>query len=183
MAERGLFVDLLYAVTVGAALPRINGTVLHLGSAVLWGIGFLLVVFLEDFYLYHVKVLPSLTGPHSWRGFLLSVLIIGTWYLTEVAFPSNAQLFLAGFGMFFFLRIAGSLLYRTTARESWQEAIFAVPVVAAGALMMLDERPPFAGHPGRLLLVLFPAWLVTVAVWWSMNRAMTSGPYSISISS
>ena len=69
MTEPGLFVDLLYAVTVGAALPRINDRVLNLGSPMLWGVVFLLAVFLEDFYLCHVKVLPHLSGPHSWSGF------------------------------------------------------------------------------------------------------------------
>ena len=78
MAERGLFVDFLYAVTVGSALPRINDTVLHFGSPVLWGLVFLIAVFLEDFYLYHVKIVPYLSGPHSLPGFSLSVLIIGT---------------------------------------------------------------------------------------------------------
>jgi len=55
MTERGLFADLMYAVTVGATLPRINDTVLHAGSPVLWGVVFLIAVLLEDFYLYHVK--------------------------------------------------------------------------------------------------------------------------------
>ena len=102
MTERGLFVDFMYAVTVGAALPRINDTVLHLNSPVLWGVVFLLAVFLEDFYLYHVKVVPHLSDPHNWRGFSLSVLIIGTWYLTQAAFPNNVSLFLASFAVLLF---------------------------------------------------------------------------------
>jgi hypothetical protein len=69
MAERGLFVDLLYAVTVGATLTRINDRVLHLDSPVLWGVAFLIAVFLEDFYLYHVKVVPHLSGPIAGAGF------------------------------------------------------------------------------------------------------------------
>jgi hypothetical protein len=35
MAERGLFVDFMHAVTVGAALSRINDTILHFGWPVL----------------------------------------------------------------------------------------------------------------------------------------------------
>ena len=169
MAERGLFVDLLYAVTVGATLPRINDRVLHLDSPVLWGVVFLIAVFLEDFYLYHVKVLPHLSGPHSWRGFSLSVLIIGTWYLTQAAFPSNANLFLVGFAVFFSLRIIACLGYGMTAYPSRQDAVFTVPIVAAVALLALTGCPLFSGHPGRLLFFLFPIWLLTILVWWSVD--------------
>jgi hypothetical protein len=171
MAERGLFVDLLYAVTVGATLPRINDTVLHLDSPVLWGVAFLIAVFLEDFYLYHVKVVPYLSGPHSWRGFALSVLIIGTWYVTQAAFPSNVNLFLVGFAAFFSLRIISALQNR--ALPSRRDAIFIVPIVAAVALLALAGYPLFSGHPGRLLFFLFPIWLLTILVWWSLDARPT----------
>ena len=173
MTERGLFVDLLYAVTVGATLPRINDKVLHLGSPVLWGIVFLLAVFLEDFYLYHVKVVPHLSGPHNWRGFALSVLIIGAWYLTQAAFPSDVGLFLVGFATFFVLRLVGGLLYRTTPPDR-QDAIFTIPVVAAWRTLALDGRPLFSGHPGRFLFFLFPIWLLTILFWWAIDARLTT---------
>jgi hypothetical protein len=173
MAERGLFVDFMYAVTVGATLPRINDAVLHVDSPVLWGVVFLLAVFLEDFYLYHVKVVPHLSDPHSWRGFSLSVLIIGTWYLTQAAFPNNASLFLLSFAAFFSLRIIGGLLHRATVYPSRQDLIFTVPIVAGFALLALAGYPLFSGHPGRLLYFLFPIWLLTVVVWWSVNARLT----------
>jgi|SRR5208282_1447412 len=177
MAERGLFVDLLYAVTVGATLPRINDSVLHLDSPVLWGVAFLIAVFLEDFYLYHVKVVPHLSGSHSWRGFSLTVLIVGTWYLTQAAFPSNVKLFLASFAVFFSLRTIACLLYGRTAYPSRQDAIFTVPIVAAVALLALAGCPLFSGHPGRLLFFLFPIWLLTILVWWSADaRRRASNP-------
>jgi hypothetical protein len=178
MAERGLFVDLLYAVTVGATLPRINDTVLHLDAPVLWGVAFLIAVFLEDFYLYHVKVVPYLSGPHSWRGFSLSVLIIGTWYVTQAAFPSNVNLFLVGFAAFFSLRILSA--FQNRALPSRQDAIFTVPIVAAVALLALGGCPLFSGHPGRLLFFLFPIWLLTILVWWSID-ARPATPASNSI--
>jgi len=174
MTERGLFADLMYAVTVGATLPRINDTVLHAGSPVLWGVVFLIAVLLEDFYLYHVKVVPYLSGPGSWREFSLTVLIVGTWYLTQAAFPSNVNLFLVGFAVFFSLRIIGSLLFRTTAYPSRQDAIFAVPIVAAVALLALAGCPLFSGHPGRLLFFLFPIWLLTIVGWWAVDARLTT---------
>ena len=173
MAERGLFVDFMYAVTVGATLPRINDTVLHVVSPVLWGVVFLIAVFLEDFYLYHVKIVPHLSGPHSWRGFLLSVLIIGTWYLTQAAFPNNVNLFLVSFAAFFALRIIGGLLHRATGYPVRQDMVFTLPIVAAVALLALAGYPFFSGHSGRLLFFLFPIWLLTILVWWSVDARLT----------
>jgi len=174
MTERGLFVDFMYAVTVGAALPRINDRVLHSDSPVLWGVVFLIAVFLEDFYLYHVKVVPHLSGPHNWRGFSLSVLIIGTWYLAQAAYPSNPNLFLVGFAAFFSLRILASFLNRRTVYLSRQDAIFTVPIVAAVALLALAGYPFFLGHPGRLLFFLFPIWLLTIVCWWYVDARLTT---------
>lgn len=175
MAERWLFSDLMYAVTIGAALPRINDRVLHADSPMLWGVVFLIAVLLEDFYLYHVKVVPYLSGPHRWREFSLAVLIVGTWYLTQAAFPSNVNLFLVGFAVFFSLRIIGSfLLFRATAYRFRQNAIFTVPIVAPTALLALAGCPFLSGHPGRLLFFLCPIWLSTILIWWSVDARRTT---------
>ncbi|MGO9266406.1 MAG: hypothetical protein ACLQBA_16255 [Candidatus Binataceae bacterium] len=174
MTDRGQFVDFMYAVTVGATLPRINDTVLHADSPVLWGVTFLIAVFLEDFYLYHVKVVPHLAGPHSWRGFSLSVLIIGIWYLTQAAFPNNVNLFLVSFAGFFALRVIGGILHRATAYPVRQDIIWTLPIVAAITLLALAGHPFFAGHPGRLLFFLFPSWLLTIVVWWSVDTRLTN---------
>jgi len=174
MADRGQFVDFMYAVTVGATLPRINDTVLHADSPVLWGVVFLIAVFLEDFYLYHVKVVPHLAGPHSWRGFALSVLIIGTWYLTQAAFPNNVSLFLVSFAGFFSFRVIGGLLHRATAYPPRQDVIWTLPIVAAITLLALAGYPFFSDHPGRFLFFLFPSWLLTIVVWWSVDTRLTN---------
>lgn len=182
MADRGLFVDFMYAVTVGATLPRINDTVLHASSPVLWGVVFLIAVFLEDFYLYHVKVVPHLSGPHNPRGFSLSVLIIRTWYLAQAAFPNKVNLFLASFAAFFSLRVIGGLLYRATAYPARQDLIFTMPIVAAVALLAFSKCPFFSGHPGRLLFFLLPIWLLTILVWWSVDARLTNQSTPLHIS-
>ncbi|HEX4211000.1 MAG TPA: hypothetical protein VHY56_11440 [Candidatus Binataceae bacterium] len=174
MADRGLFVDFLYAVTVGAALPRINDTVLHASSPVLWGVVFLIAVFLEDFYLYHVKIVPNLAGPHNWSGFSLSVLIIGTWYLTQAAFPHRVKLFLLSFAALFALRMVGGLLHRATIFPARQDLIFTLPIVAALVLLEFSEWPYFSGHPGHLLVFLFPIWLLTTLTWWFAEERLAS---------
>src|SRR5580704_2568607 len=104
MEERGLFVDFMYAVTVGATLPRIDEKVLDFRSPLLWGMLFLIAVFLEDFFLYHVTVVPNLKGAPRWSGFILAMLVILTWYVSQAAFPTNPRLFLFAFAFFFFLK-------------------------------------------------------------------------------
>ena len=87
--------------------------------------------------------------------------------------------------MFFIMRIGGSLLYRTSARESLQEMIFVVPIAAAIGLLILEVNGNrlLAGHPGRLLWVLFPSWLVSVAAWWFIDQAPPAIPGSASAGS
>jgi hypothetical protein len=167
--NQALFVDFMYAVTVGATLPRLDERVLHWCNPLLWALVFLIAVFLEDFYLYHVKVVPYLKGFPNWRGFLLAMLIIGIWYLSQAAFPSNETLFLICFATFFILKLMGGFLMRVTAYPSRRDVIFLLPAVASFALVYLSECLSLASHPGRIILVLAPIWLLTVAVWWSTD--------------
>jgi hypothetical protein len=134
---------------------------------------FLIGVFLEDFYLYHVKVAPYLSGPHEWRAFMLSVLIIGTWYLTQAAFPYKVNLFLMSFAAFFSLRVIGGLLHRATAYPVRQDMIFTVPIIVAIFLLALAGFPFFSVHPGHVLLFLFPTWLLTISLWWFVDDRLT----------
>jgi hypothetical protein len=171
MAERGLFVDFMYAVTVGAALPRLDEKALHFRSPLLWGLLFLVAVFLEDFYLYHVKVVPHLPASPSARGFILAMLIIATWYLSQSAFPSNPRLFLVSFGLFFLLKWLGGFVMRLTAYPSRIDTVFLLPVVAAFGLAFSCDSTVFASRPGWLLIVLIPVWLLTVTLWWCLTSA------------
>jgi hypothetical protein len=168
MPERGLFVDFMYAVTVGATLPRLDEKVLRFNSEVLWGVSFLIAVFLEDFYLYHVKVVPTLPSDPAARGFALAMLIIASWYVGQAAFPSKQRVFLVSFAAFFALKLLGGVLMMATKYPTHQDIVFLLPVVAALVLACLTKQPCFAMHPGRLIMVLFPIWLLTIAIWWCM---------------
>jgi hypothetical protein len=169
MDNQALFVDFMYAVTVGATLPRIDEKVLHWCDPLLWALVFLIAVFLEDFYLYHAKVVPYLQGFPQWRGFLLAMLIIGTWYLSQAAFPSNQTLFLMSFAAFFLLKLMGGFLMRVTSYPSRKDSVFLLPVITAFVLAFLSQCLSLSSHPGRVILVLAPVWLVTVLVWWSID--------------
>jgi hypothetical protein len=168
--NQALFVDFMYAVTVGAALPRIDKDVLDVHSPLAWGMLFLLAVFLEDFYLYHVKVVPQLGGKFpSGRGFILAMLIIGAWYLSQAAFPVKPRLFLVSFSLFFLLKLLGGLFMRPTQYPSQQDWVFLLPITAALVAFCLAKCPFFESHPERFLFVLAPAWLLMVLLWWSMD--------------
>jgi hypothetical protein len=171
MEKQAIFVDFMYAVAVGATLPRVDEKVLQMRNPLLWGVFFLIGVFLEDFYLYHVKVAPLLEGFPRWRGFVLAMLIIGTWYLSQAAFPTNPTLFLVSFAIFFLLKLLGGLLMQPTHYPSRQDAIFLLPAVTAFVLAFLSSHVLFSSHPGRILMVLAPVWFLTVVVWWSMDSA------------
>jgi hypothetical protein len=172
MDNQALFVDFMYAVTVGATLPRLDEKVLHWRNPLLWALVFLIAVFLEDFYLYHAKVVPQLKSFPSWRGFLLAMLIIGTWYLSQTAFPSNSTLFLVSFAIFFLLKLGGGIFMRLTSYPSRIDVVFLFPAMTAFALLFVSECLSFDAHPARMIMVLAPVWLVTVAAWWIMdNRA------------
>jgi hypothetical protein len=177
MDNQALFVDFMYAVTVGATLPRLDEKVLHWCDPLLWALVFLIAVFLEDFYLYHVKVVPYLKGFPKWRGFLLAMLIIGIWYLSQAAFPTNETLFLISFAIFFLLKLIGGVLMRVTAYPSRQDAVFLLPAIIAFALVFFSECLSLPTHPGRIILLLAPIWLLTVAIWWlTDDRARPAAP-------
>jgi len=171
MADRAVFVDFMYAVTVGATLPRIDEKALHLCAPVLWGTFFLIVVFLEDFYFYHTKVAPHLAGFPKWRGFILSMLIIGSWYLSQAAFPSNPRLFLASFALFFLFKAFGGLLMKSTKYPSRLDLLFLLPVTFAVLSFVFADHVCFVDHPGRFLWVLAPIWFLSVLLWWLIDTA------------
>lgn len=125
MDSPALFVDFMYAVVVGAALPRFqDADVLRFSSPVAWGLLFLIAVFLEDFYLYHTQVVPYLKGFPRWRSFILTMLIIGSWYLCQAAFPNKPLLFIGSFAFFFILKLTGGFFMKPTRYPSIADWFF-----------------------------------------------------------
>ncbi len=165
----------MYAVTVGATLPRLEERTLHSNNPLLWALLFMVAVFLEDFYLYHAKVVPEAMGFPHWRGYILTMLIIISWYLSQVAFPSNPRLFLLSFALFFLLKLLGGILLKPTHYPVRQDFLFLFPIVAAFVLAFYSECGFFKSHPGRLLMVLAPIWLLTVVLWWAIDAACAAG--------
>ncbi|PYX09400.1 MAG: hypothetical protein DMG88_07085 [Acidobacteria bacterium] len=157
---RSLFVDFMYAVAVGATIVRIDPSHLHVRSVEFWGVWFLIAVFLEDFYLYHTKVVPNLTSRLTARGLIVEMTIVFTWYVAQVAFPTRPDWFLISFAVFFLLKLLAGLgmggSYPTR-----NDFLFLLPVGTALVLLFC----PSSGSTS--LIALFLAWFVSVGVWWS----------------
>lgn len=164
-----MFVDFMYAVTVGVAMSRLDEKSFQLRCPLLWGCVFMIAVFLEDLYIYHVKVVPSLRDTPSARSFILAMLIIGAWYTSQAAFPSNQKLFLVSFGLFFLLKLLGGVLMGATKYPASHDLLFLIPAATAAVLACFTGCEFVTTRPWFLLAFLFPAWLVTVTMWWRID--------------
>src|SRR5438105_2089386 len=122
-SSQSLFVDFMYAVVVGAALPRFRAEILSVRKAEFWGVLFLLAIFLEDLYLYHRIVLPYLTGFPTARQLTLTMAIVLTWYFAQVSFPDNPTWFVGCLLVFFLLKLLGGVLLGA-AHYPWGRDLF-----------------------------------------------------------
>ena len=87
--------DFLYAVVVGTAVPRIDRVELSFLSL---GTAFLLLVILEDFFLYQTQVGPLTRSRqrHPLAALPFEVAVLAVWYLLFVAFPAQPRLAIFG---------------------------------------------------------------------------------------
>jgi len=156
MENAALFVDFMYAITVGASLPRLDEKTLDFGNPLLWALLFMLSVFLEDFYLYHTQVAPLLKGLPRWRGFILTMSIIGSWYVSQTAFPNRLNWFLWSFCLFFLLKLAGGLFMKPTQYPTPHDYLFLIPAGTSAVLAMMNASSCIAVSPSGALLFLVP---------------------------
>lgn len=166
--QQSIFFDFMCAVAVGAALPRIGESKISAKDPTFWGVWFFLAAFLEDFYLYHTKVLRHLDAsfpPPS--GFILTMMIVIVWYIAQTSFPANLRLSQGSFAAFFALKLAGSamLIRSIHLGANWA---FVIPI-AVGSWLSCDSRRLFRNSPWHSLLFMFPAWLISVVLWWSFT--------------
>jgi len=176
MTEHSLFVDFMYAVAVGAALPRINESHFSARDPQFWGLWFFIAVFLEDFYLYHAKVLPLLKESFpSPGGFTITMLIVITWYVAQASFPSHPKWFLRSFGAFFGLKLLGSIMLSGSIHVGPNWA-FVIPITVAITLSYQTKKPFFASR-WHLLCFLIPTWLTAVVLWWGVGYCLSRGAH------
>lgn len=168
MADHSLFVDFMYAVAVGTALPRINDSSLSMKSPVFWGIWFFIAVFLEDFYLYHTRVAPLREGsPPSATEFVMEMAIIAIWYIGQASLPTHVKWYLRSFALFFAAKLAASMILSGSYQVSANWA-FAIPTLVGFGLSFRSEKKLAESH-WYLLLILAIAWIVTTTIWWTVD--------------
>jgi hypothetical protein len=156
---RSFFVDFMYAVVVGATIVRIDANHLVIHSVEFWGIWFLIAVFLEDFYLYHRMVVPNLGQSLTGRQLISEMLIVFTWYVGQVAFPTKMSWLFVSFASFFMLKLLAGILMSGN-YPSRHDLFFLIPIITAIVLHCARLSVGFS------VMCLFVAWFVAVAAWW-----------------
>lgn len=190
--RRSMFVDFMYAIVVGSALPLLNSEHLDLHDVRFWGILFLLLVILEDYFLYETQIAPfQKPGKVSPVALFFELAILVTWYLSAVAVSAAANRtgwFLCAFGGFFLLKFLagvahwtgfyrslakGVRFYRSLGRGIWESIVtnfaFWISILAAFGILLRCEQ---AQMGWRMLLTLFIAWVFTLIMWWT-SRSWT----------
>jgi hypothetical protein len=207
--RRSMFVDFMYAIVVGSALPLLNSEHLNLSDVRFWGILFLLLVVLEDYFLYETQIAPfQQPGKISPIALFLEVAILVSWYFSALAVSAKENRttwFVAAFGLFYLLKFTagvahwtgfykgfhqGETFRRSLARGIWESlvtnfAFWVAILTAIGAIIIRNKEAPLSWE---LLISLFIASLVTSMIWWTsdswipvniVTRALPQGAVSI----
>lgn len=168
--QRRVFVDFMYAVVVGSALPLISDKHLDFRDPVLYGMLFLFLVVLEDYILYETQIAkfqdassPMMPG----LAFEISVLIC--WYFAAVAIPEHVVWFLYSLSLFFFLKFASgwAAVKSLTKWQSLRNLTFFLPMSVA--MWILHCKAP-TKIEWPVIVPLALAWLIAVAVWWRITN-------------
>lgn len=167
------FMDLLYAAVIGNALQLIHPQ--HQDVTFYFCL-FLLLVILEDFFLYYADVAPENDGSEglSFFGMVTEIAILATWFFTFVAFTSGDWNFLIFLGVFFGLKtfagfincaVSGSLFSVKFLRETYF-------LISLGALawVMLRRTGATPGEDPAMLGVVAGAWLIQTVLWWTTTK-------------
>ncbi|MGD0539038.1 MAG: hypothetical protein ABSC03_15490 [Verrucomicrobiota bacterium] len=101
-STRTSFVDFIYAVVVGSTFPFLAP---FDASFRLIGLLFLIIVILEDFYLFHTQIAGKVSdAPTSFWALVLELLILVLWYLAVLSFPLSSRPFLLALALFYFFK-------------------------------------------------------------------------------
>ncbi|MBZ5489721.1 MAG: hypothetical protein LAO76_02175 [Acidobacteriia bacterium] len=165
---RRVFVDFMYAIVVAAVLPLINGNHLQ-WDPVFYSVGFLILVILEDYFLYETQIARfQRPGSLSFLGLILEIGILICWYLAAISIPDHPRWFLSTLSLFFVLKfLAGLAHWRALRWESMRNLAFFLPVATCGWIARCHAP---VSIDGATILKLTCSWLVMVAIWWSITK-------------
>ena len=159
MGNRQIFVNLFYAVIIGAACSRIDlsDPISALACQLL-----LIFVILEDWYgFYKVVSIEIAEKPYSGWSLLYEASILLSWFYAFIALPNHLTLYACLFSIFYFLKLlAGLSAYKGQKNLICNDLVFFIPVLSVLAQVFF--------HPN--LWVLLSVQVSTVALctilWW-----------------
>jgi hypothetical protein len=168
------FADFMYAVVVGVAFSDIH-VFGHTATAQSVFITFLLLMMvLEDFYLYQTQVKPY-TNIFKFQGFwsfCFEVSILLAWYIAFAGRLEARSESLFALAVFFFLKWAASAKHLLNAPKNWvihRDHLFWITIIASVAIAMKHIpsvvqvcRATFAAD----WVLVAAAWILQTITWW-----------------
>ena len=167
------FMDLLYAAVIGNALQLLRPT--EIDNALLFG-SFLIVVILEDFYLYYADVAPNNPGVEGINLFGLAseISVLTLWLFSFVAFAKGDWIFLYYLAGFFLVKSSAGFIncFHTKDVLTLKFARELLFILSAATLIYISEinheRNLYAAYD--VLRVTAALWLAQTLAWWAMTR-------------
>jgi len=167
------FADFMYAVVIGVAFSDIK-----LGDSwpVLLATIVLLLMVLEDFFMYQTQVKPQIGVFRFWtiRSLFFEVSMLLSWFLSFLSRKESLRGAVACIGLFFFLKwLASALRIRSTEKSKrWvlhRDHFYLMTVLCAVVLSFLYSN--FFGT----YIILGAVWLIQTFFWWLVVRIHERG--------
>ena len=171
---RIVFVDFMYAIVIGSAFGLISPLELSFRFI---GLLFLVLVVLEDFYLYHTQIVGQQESRvPSFSALVAEIATLLAWYLAVISFPDKTVSCLLCIAAFFALKwIAGfahfAKLHKLRSWEFRRNTTFLFPMTIAIAIIVLRGQSSLSST--GIWLPLVSAWLVHVGAWWGITNKKT----------
>jgi len=170
------FADFMYAVVVGVAFSDIKLTD---PLQILFPTIFLLVVVIEDFFLYQTQVKPhtDIFSFTSFSSLVLEVSILLAWFLSFLSRKDAREWAFACFSAFLLLKWIASVKHigsELPASKRWvihRDHLFLISAIVSAVLIFV--------HPAAIVVsgtvaipgdwtILALAWLVQMWLWWAV---------------
>jgi hypothetical protein len=170
------FADFMYAVVIGVAFSDIHPFDKAANFQSNFVTFLLLIVVLEDFYLYQTEVKPY-TNVFKFQGFsslFFEVLILLCWYIAFAGRIEAQVGSLLALAAFFFLKWAASVKHLLKVRQTWiihRDHLFWITIIVSVAVAI--KHIPCVVHVGRANLavdwaVFAVAWFLQTVLWWTV---------------
>jgi hypothetical protein len=172
------FADFMYAVVVGVAF---SGVSVNDSAAVLFVTLFLLVVVIEDYFMYQTQVKPhtDLWNFVSFQSLLFELAILLAWFLAFLSRKDAGAAAPVCLIVFFIAKWIASLKHLVKASQAgkqWlvhRDHLFLISAVTAAAIAIWSSHRTVAvaGVPlGFDWVVLAIAWAIQTMAWWWIVR-------------